>query len=167
MRQKAKLAQALVHDPRLLFLDEPTNGLDPKGRDEMLDLIRDLAHRHGISVLLSSHLLPDVEYVCDDVVVMNRGAIIAQGDLEDLQKPEGSQWILRVKGQSGPMLQALKTAKIPAIEREGYIHLDLPQGQDANAVLSLAQKARTQVRHLTPKRSTLEDLFMQLVETEA
>ena len=71
MKQRIKLAQALVHDPDLLFLDEPTNGMDPKGRDEMLELIRDIAHEKKINLILSSHLLPDVEYTCDRVVVLD------------------------------------------------------------------------------------------------
>ena len=73
MKQRIKLAQALVHDPDLLFLDEPTNGMDPKGRDEMLELIRDLGHNKNVNLILSSHLLPDVEYTCDHVVVMDKG----------------------------------------------------------------------------------------------
>src|SRR6185503_18933002 len=70
MKQRIKLAQAIVHDPDLLFLDEPTNGMDPKGRDEMLELIHDLGHKKNVNLILSSHLLPDVEYTCDHVVVM-------------------------------------------------------------------------------------------------
>src|SRR5229473_742296 len=73
MKQRVKLAQALVHDPDLLLLDEPTNGLDPSGRDEMLELVRDLARNKGVNVLVSSHLLPDVEFTCDHVVVMDKG----------------------------------------------------------------------------------------------
>src|SRR6187401_2774215 len=75
MKQRIKLAQALVHDPDLLFLDEPTNGMDPKGREEMLDLIRDLSHNKSVSLILSSHLLPDVEYTCDHVIVLDKGRI--------------------------------------------------------------------------------------------
>src|SRR5229473_7865456 len=71
MKQRIKLAQALVHDPDLLLLDEPTNGMDPSGRDEMLELVRDLARNKGVNVLVSSHLLPDVEFTCDHVVVMD------------------------------------------------------------------------------------------------
>ena len=81
MKQRIKLAQALVHDPDLLFLDEPTNGMDPKGRDEMLELIRDLAHNKGVNLILSSHLLPDVEYTCDHVVVMDKGRIADAGPI--------------------------------------------------------------------------------------
>ena len=87
MKQRIKLAQALVHDPDLLFLDEPTNGMDPKGRDEMLELIRDLAHNKGVNLILSSHLLPDVEYTCDHVVVMDKGTVATDGPIEALKGP--------------------------------------------------------------------------------
>ncbi len=86
MKQRIKLAQALVHDPDLLFLDEPTNGMDPKGRDEMLKLVRDLAHNKGVSLILSSHLLPDVEYACDHVVVHGQGR---DRDAGADRRPEG------------------------------------------------------------------------------
>src|SRR5207237_152886 len=75
MKQRIKLAQALVHDPDLLLLDEPTNGMDPKGRDEMLELVHDLGHNKGVNLILSSHLLPDVEYACDHVVVVDNGTV--------------------------------------------------------------------------------------------
>src|SRR5438067_4343016 len=97
MKQRIKLAQALVHDPDLLFLDEPTNGMDPKGRDEMLELVHDLAHNKNINLILSSHLLPDVEHVCDDVVVMDKGRIAAAGPIEALKQPRGRMYELRVK----------------------------------------------------------------------
>ena len=110
MKQRIKLAQALVHDPDLLFLDEPTNGMDPKGRDEMLELIRDLAHRKGVNLILSSHLLPDVEYVCDHLVVMDKGTVVAQGSLRELKGPAGRVVELRVKGELPAFLEALRAA---------------------------------------------------------
>src|SRR5213592_2070503 len=85
MKQRIKLAQALVHDPDLLFLDEPTNGMDPKGREEMLALILDIARNKGINVILSSHLLPDVEQTCEHVVVLDKGAVATQGRIEGLK----------------------------------------------------------------------------------
>src|SRR6266849_2531969 len=97
MKQRIKLAQALVHDPDLLFLDEPTNGMDPKGRDEMLELIRDLARNKGVNLILSSHLLPDVEYTCESVVVMDKGRIAAAGPIDALKQPRGRVYELRVK----------------------------------------------------------------------
>ena len=103
MKQRIKLAQALVHDPDLLFLDEPTNGMDPKGRDEMLELVRDLAHNKGVNLILSSHLLPDVEYTCDHVVVMDKGRDRrVRGRSTALKQPRGRVYEVRVKTQRRP-----------------------------------------------------------------
>src|ERR1700741_5348871 len=110
MKQRIKLAQALVHDPDLLFLDEPTNGMDPRGRDEMLALIRDLAHNKGVSLILSSHLLPDVEYTCDHVVVMDKGQVAAQGPIKALKGPAGRVFEVRIKGDLPSFLDALRHA---------------------------------------------------------
>src|SRR6516225_6561174 len=110
MKQRNKLAQALVHDPDLLFLDEPTNGMDPKGRDEMLELIRDLAHNKGIDLILSSHLLPDVEFTCDHVVVLDKGAIAAAGPIQALKGPSGRVYEVRVKGDTPAFVAAMSAA---------------------------------------------------------
>jgi ABC-2 type transport system ATP-binding protein len=110
MKQRIKLAQALVHDPDLLFLDEPTNGMDPKGRDEMLELIRDLGHNKNVNLILSSHLLPDVEYTCDDVVVMDKGQVAAQGPIEQLKGPAGRVFELRIKGDLPAFIEILREA---------------------------------------------------------
>src|SRR5215210_5385543 len=100
MKQRIKLAQALVHDPDLLFLDEPTNGMDPKGRDEMLELVRDLAHNKGVNVIVSSHLLPDIEYTCDFVIVMDKGQVATAGPIAALKQPRGQVFELRVKADA-------------------------------------------------------------------
>ncbi len=110
MKQRIKLAQALVHDPDLLFLDEPTNGMDPKGRDEMLELVRDLGHNKNVSLILSSHLLPDVEYTCDYVVVMDKGQIAAQGPIQELKGPAGRVFELRIKGNLPAFIEVLRGA---------------------------------------------------------
>ena len=101
MKQRIKLAQALVHDPDLLFLDEPTNGMDPKGRDEMLELIRDLAHNKGVDLILSSHLLPDVEYTCDHVVVLDKGTVAASGSIDAAQGPRRPRLRSARQGRAG------------------------------------------------------------------
>src|ERR687891_2931741 len=110
MKQRIKLAQALVHDPDLLFLDEPTNGMDPKGRDEMLELIHDLAHRKNVNLILSSHLLPDVEYTCDHVVVMDKGSVATHGPIEALKGPHGRVYEMRVKGDQSRFIEVLRAA---------------------------------------------------------
>src|SRR5690606_27757441 len=108
MKQRIKLAQALVHDPDLLFLDEPTNGMDPKGRDEMLALIYDLAHNKQVNLILSSHLLPDVEATCEHVVVMDRGRIATEGPLQSLKGTGGRVFELRVKGDVAGFLGVIR-----------------------------------------------------------
>src|SRR4030095_14592367 len=106
MKQRIKLAQALVHDPDLLLLDEPTNGMDPKGRDEMLALIRDVADR--ISVILSSHVLPDVEFACDHVVVLHKGVVATHGPIAALKGDSARVFELRVKGDETQFAEALR-----------------------------------------------------------
>src|SRR5438445_4806228 len=108
MKQRIKLAQALVHDPDLLLLDEPTNGMDPTGREEMLALIRDLAHNQQISLILSSHVMPDVESVCETVVVFNQGKVAAAGAIADLTGPKRAVYDIRVKGDAAAFLTDLK-----------------------------------------------------------
>src|SRR5262249_61994407 len=97
MRQKVKLAQALVHDPQVLFLDEPTNGLDPGGRQEMLELVRQLSRELGKSVVLSTHILQDVEAICDAVVVLDGGRVVAQGPLQELTRTSERVFLLQVE----------------------------------------------------------------------
>src|SRR5205807_5112660 len=97
MKQRLKLASAIVHDPKLLILDEPTNGMDPAGREEMLELARDLTRNKGLSLLFSSHLLPDVEAVCDHVLVLGRGSLLAQGSIQELKQTHVRGFEVRVK----------------------------------------------------------------------
>src|SRR4029079_12078581 len=129
MKQRIKLAQALVHDPDLLFLDEPTNGMDPKGRDEMLDLIRDLGHNKNVYLILSSHLLPDVEYTCDDVIVMDKGQVVAQGPIADLKGTGGRVFELRVKGNLPGFLDVLRQSGMEvASTDEDVMRVFVPAG---------------------------------------
>ena len=161
MKQRIKLAQALVHDPDLLFLDEPTNGMDPKGRDEMLELVRDLGHNKGVSLILSSHLLPDVEYTCDDVVVMDKGRVAAQGPIADLKGPAGRVYELRIKGDLRGFLDALAALGMESHSTdEDLMRVFVPAtlgGQQA--IFRAAAAHGVQVRHLRPSIPTLEDVF--------
>ena len=170
MKQRIKLAQALVHDPDLLFLDEPTNGMDPKGRDEMLELVRDLAHNKGVNLILSSHLLPDVEYTCDHVVVMDKGRVAAQGPIASLKQHRGRVFELRVKTPSGdvePFLERLRAAGIEChATDQDVMRVFVPGDGGARQLFALAAAARVQVRHLRPSVPTLEDVFAQAVGRE-
>lgn len=164
MKQRIKLAQALVHDPDLLFLDEPTNGMDPKGRDEMLELIHDLAHNKGVNLILSSHLLPDVEFTCDYVVVMDKGTVATEGPIEALKGPGGRVYELRVKGEADRFLQVLRAEGYDCHDTdEDVMRVFVPGDQGAQALFTVASREGVQVRHLRPSVPTLEDVFARAV----
>jgi ABC-2 type transport system ATP-binding protein len=167
MKQRIKLAQALVHDPDLLFLDEPTNGMDPKGREEMLDLIRDLAHNKGMNLILSSHLLPDVEYTCDHVIVLHQAKVATQGPIDELKGPRGSVYELRIKGDRAAFHAVLRDAGLAALAgEEDVMRVFVPGDQGAHTLFSVAARHGVQVRHLRPSLPTLEDVFAQAVGEE-
>jgi ABC-2 type transport system ATP-binding protein len=174
MKQRIKLAQALVHDPDLLFLDEPTNGMDPKGREEMLELIRDLAHNKGVNLILSSHLLPDVEYTCDYVVVMDKGAVATSGTVEALKGPSGRVFEVRVKGDLPVFIAALKGAGLDVADTDEDVmrvfvpasakaSAGLAAGDDQRMICDIARGAGAQIRHLKPSLPTLEDVFARAI----
>jgi len=167
MKQRIKLAQALVHDPDLLFLDEPTNGMDPKGREEMLDLIRDLARNKGMNLILSSHLLPDVEYTCDHVIVLHQAMVATQGPIDELKGPRGSVFEFRIKGDRVLFSQALHDAGMAVhAGEEDVMRVFVPDERGAHALFALAARQGVQVRHLRPSLPTLEDVFAQAVGEE-
>ncbi|HEY0875053.1 MAG TPA: ABC transporter ATP-binding protein [Vicinamibacterales bacterium] len=167
MKQRIKLAQALVHDPDLLFLDEPTNGMDPKGRDEMLELIRDLGHNKNVNLILSSHLLPDVEYTCDHVVVMDKGQVVAQGPIEELKGPAGRVFELRIKGDLPAFIEVLRANGLDTHGTdEDIMRVFVPAGRDQREIFQLATAHRVQIRHLRPSIPTLEDVFAKAVGEE-
>ena len=169
MKQRIKLAQALVHDPDLLFLDEPTNGMDPKGRDEMLELIRDLGHNKNVNLILSSHLLPDVEYTCDHVVVMDKGQVVAQGPIDELKGPAGRVFELRIKGDLPMFIEVLRESGMECHGTdEDVMRVFVPAGISASgneqaSIFTLAAQKGVQVRHLRPSIPTLEDVFAKAV----
>jgi ABC-2 type transport system ATP-binding protein len=164
MKQRIKLAQALVHDPDLLFLDEPTNGMDPKGREEMLALIADIARNKGLNVILSSHLLPDVEYTCEHVIVLDKGVVATQGAIEGLKGPGGSVVELRFKGEPAAFLAALTGAGFQVHESDDDVmRVFVPEGHDPQGIFSLASSHRIQVRHFRASVETLEDVFAKAV----
>jgi ABC-2 type transport system ATP-binding protein len=167
MKQRIKLAQALVHDPDLLFLDEPTNGMDPQGRDSMLELIRDIAHNKGLSTIVSSHLLPDIESTCDHVVVIDHGAVAASGPIAELKQRTRQVYELRVKGDSAGFVVALEAAGLECHDTgEDVMRVFLPEGAGSRRLFELAAAQGVQVRHLRPSVPTLEDVFVSALGDE-
>jgi ABC-2 type transport system ATP-binding protein len=164
MKQRLKLASAIVHDPQLLILDEPTNGMDPTGRQEILELARDLAYNKGMSLLFSSHLLPDVESVCDHVLVLGRGELLAAGKIQELKQAHAGAYEVRLKADAEGFARHLSDAGCQTELHEDFLRVRLPDGRSQTLLWELAHAAQVQVRYLRPQRSTLEEVFLQAVE---
>ncbi|MCX7019248.1 MAG: ABC transporter ATP-binding protein [bacterium] len=161
MKQRAKLAQAIVHDPALLLLDEPTNGMDPQGRIEMLELVSDLARNKNMSVILCSHLLKDVESVATQIIVLGNGRVLYKRMRDDNERQETSVYNLRVRGNARAFAQA--------VERLGAALLDggngqnlfarLPSALDSAIFFEAAAASGCTIQRLEKSGEKLEDLF--------
>ncbi len=163
MKQRLKLAQAIVHDPRLIFLDEPTSGLDPQGRTEILDLIMDISSKKNIQVLISSHILPDIELTCSYVVILNKGLLAAQGEISKLKEIR-DLYELKVKGEAQGFLRKLEETKCRLEETEdGILKVYTPPGYDTQEFFRIAAQENVQLRHFVKSQSSLEDLFADAV----
>ncbi len=176
MKQKVNLAQALVHDPDLLFLDEPTNGLDPKGREEMMELIKFLAREKGKSVFLSSHILPDVEFVCENIVVLAAGEVLMQGNMEEMLKGSSNVVNVRMVGNEQVFMKGLRDMGYEVESQDGYL-MKISAGdtegreewaaRDRNifrAIMHVASASGVQIRYASRSVMNLEDLFIDVVE---
>jgi ABC-2 type transport system ATP-binding protein len=176
MRQRLKLAQALVHDPEVLFLDEPVSGMDPAGRDEFLGLIGSLARDHGKHVVWSSHMLPDVQKVADGIVVLDRGRVRGSFRLEDLAGDSGRVRV-GATGDAAAFARELSARGLTAEEAvpssAGRTELEPDRFERVVAgvaaargpapVLEAAAAAGARVRSLTPVVERLEDVFHRLI----
>jgi ABC-2 type transport system ATP-binding protein len=164
MRQKQKLAQAIVHDPRLVFLDEPTSGLDPVGRERMLRLVRALYNSAGVSVVLSTHILRDVEQVCDEVVILGGGKLLVQDTVENLRRPADESVVLTLETEV-PAFSALLAERGVRFERgsAGVLRVYGDAERAAAHALDAARLSGVVVRRLERGRNSLEDIFLTAV----
>lgn len=165
MQQRLKLAQALVHDPKLLLLDEPTSGMDPTGRKEMLGLIKDITRKASMNVIISSHLLPDIEHTCKKVIILNKGMVISEETIANLNQDNFNLFELKFKGNSEGFLKRLKAirCRVESSDRGKYMVM-LPADHSPGVLFKIAQEEKVQIRHFRQSRTSLEDTFMNAVE---
>jgi ABC-2 type transport system ATP-binding protein len=167
MKQRIKLAQALVHGPKLLFLDEPTNGLDPQGRDAMLDLIRDISHGKGLSVVVSSHLLPDIERTCDAVIVMKDGQVRQQGPIATLRDTGTLSYEVDLRLFTPLFVEQMNAQGGRLAAQQGSrLRFEFPVGTDGigHRIFLAGRASGAEVRGFRPAQRSLQDIFMEAVE---
>ena len=162
MKQKVKLAQAMVHDPALYVFDEPTTGLDPRGRSEMLDLLGTIAKTSGRNVILSSHLLPDVESICKHIVILDGGHQIAAGELQALLSGAGDRLRVDVRGDRAAFGQRLREAGHEVEVGTTGLRIRRRAGIEAD-VFRTARAIGAEVRYMGSEIRSLEELFLELV----
>ncbi len=170
MKQLAKLAQAIVHGPRLLVLDEPTNGLDPLARQRMINLIREIRNAGDIRLLLSSHLLRDVDETCDEVLILKEGRVAAICDLEEERRSNRKFIELETVGASEAFGEAIRQLGCDcASYGSGRMKLVMPDKIEIRDVYTVAARQGVQIRRLNHRRDSLEDIFLNAMEagTEA
>src|SRR5688572_20888421 len=168
MKQMAKLAVAIVHGPSMVVLDEPTNGLDPAGRLRMIELVREIRDTHDINLIISSHLLRDIEEFCDEVMIMKDGHIVTYCNLEEERRANRKFLQLETRGENAAFLEAVERlgCECAVDGRTKRIKMILPQTVEIQDLYQLAQTHTTQIRRLQYKRDSLQDIFMKAMEVE-
>jgi ABC-2 type transport system ATP-binding protein len=162
MKQRLGIAQAIFHDPEVIFLDEPTDGVDPVGRKQIRELLLQLK-QEGKTIFLNSHLLGEVELMCDRVAILQQGEVVREGDVPTLTRQRGSFVIGLAPGQTFPQEDVVKTGYKVRPTADQW-EVDLPDGKTIDPVVDLLRSRGLNIRHLVEKRMSLEDLFVQTVE---
>ena len=165
MKQLAKLAQAIVHGPRLIFLDEPTNGLDPPARQRMIELVRQIRDSGKAHILLSSHLLRDVEECCEEILIIKDGRIAVYCNLEEERRANRKFLELETRGDREAFVEAIGTLGCEyALTSERRLKLILQDDVDIRNLYQIAGEHKVQIRRLNFKRDSLEDIFLKAME---
>jgi len=166
MKQRLKLAQTLVHDPPVLLLDEPTSGLDPAGRDAMLRLLLELGRDFGKSLIVSTHLLADVEAVCEQVVILMAGQVRGQGSVAELCARRNDRFMLRVQGDVEPFRAALDRAgvRVLSYNAKGDFRVSVPDEWKPRDFFARAADVGVVVRAVLPDDETLEEMFLRTAQ---
>ena len=165
MKQLAKLAQAIVHGPKLIFLDEPTNGLDPPARARMIKLIREIRDSGEAHIVLSSHLLLDVEECCDEILILRDGQIAVYCNLEEERKSNRKFLMMETRGEQSKFVAAIAELGCEyALTGDHRLKVVLQEGVEVRDLYRLAADKQVQIRRLSYKRDSLEDIFLKAME---
>jgi ABC-2 type transport system ATP-binding protein len=165
MKQLAKLAQAIVHGPRLIFLDEPTNGLDPPARQRMIRLVREIRDSGKAHIVLSSHLLRDVEECCEEIVILKEGRLAVYCNLEEERKSNRKFLLLETRGDQEGFAAAMGALGCEyALTGENRVKLVLNESVAVKDIYRVASEFNVQLRRLSYKRDSLEDIFLKAME---
>src|SRR5258707_10397863 len=165
MKQLAKLAQAIVHGPRLIFLDEPTNGLDPPARLRMIKMIREIRDSGQANIVLSSHLLRDVEECCEEILILKDGRLAVYCNLEEERKANKKFLMLETRGELKAFVTAVDGMGCEcAVTGDHRLKIILQEGAEIRDVYRLAAESKVQIRRLAYKRDSLEDIFLKAME---
>jgi ABC-2 type transport system ATP-binding protein len=169
MKQRLKLAQSLAHDPPVLLLDEPTSGLDPAGRDAMLRLLLELGRDFGKSLIVSTHLLADVEAVCEQVVILIAGQVRGQGSVAELCARRNDRFQLRVQGDVESFRTALEAGRVRVLSynAKGEFRVSVPEGWKPRDFFAKAADVGVVVRAVLPDDETLEEMFLRTAQSPA
>src|SRR5215475_289763 len=168
MKQLAKLAQAIVHGPKLIFLDEPTNGLDPPARQRMIRMIREIRDSGQANIVLSSHLLRDVEECCEEIVILKEGRLVVYCNLEEERKANKKFLMLETRGDLKEFVAGVDAMGCEcAMTSDHRLKIILQDGTEIRDLYRLAANSRVQIRRLTYKRDSLEDIFLKAMENGA
>ena len=165
MKQLAKLAQAIVHGPKLIILDEPTNGLDPPARQRMIRMIKEMRQVHDVHIVLCSHLLRDVEEICEEVLILKDGRIVHYSNLEEERKANRHFVEMEPVGDSAGFALALEGMGCECALSANRLKAVLSDGMEIRDIYRLAAERDIQLRRLNYRRDTLEDIFLKAMET--
>jgi len=165
MKQLAKLAQAIAHGPKLLILDEPTNGLDPSARQRMIRLIRDIRDSKELQIVLCSHLLRDVEDTCEEVLILNRGRIAHYSNLEEERRANKRFLELETYGANGDFAEAIEKLGCECATSANRMKMILAEGVEIRDIYRIAAEKDVRIRRLNFRRDSLEDIFLKAMES--
>ena len=165
MKQLAKLAQAIAHGPKLVFLDEPTNGLDPPARTRMIQLIREIRDSGDMRVVISSHLLRDIDECCDEVIILRNGNIAGICNIEEERRLNRKFLELETHGEDNSFADAVQQLGCEcALFGKGRMKVVLPESIEIRELYKIAAQREVQIRRMNYRRDSLEDIFLKAME---